>query len=78
MFGLRPLAFQSVLLGCGLSFFIGGGWTVHSCDYVRFGFRHSGAVHSRGCIRCGFRHSGAVRFAVTLGFAISFAGLPLP
>ena len=94
MFGLRPLAFQSVLLGCGLSFFIGGGWTVHSCDYVRFGFGHSGtvhscdcirfgfghsgAVHSRGCIRCGFRHSGVVRFAVTLGFAISFAGLPLP
>ena len=62
VFGLRSLAFQSVLLGCGLSFFIGGGWAAHSCDYVRFGFRHSGAVH----------------FAVTLGFAISFAGPPLP
>ena len=37
-----------------------------------------GTVHSRGCIRCGFGHSGVVRFAVTLGFAISFAGLPLP
>ena len=78
MFGLRSLAFQSVLLGCGLSFFIGGGWAVHSCDYVGFGFGHSGTVHSCDYVRFGFRHSGAVRFAVTLGFAISFAGLPLP
>ena len=78
MFGLRPLAFQSALLGCGLSFFIGGGWAVHSRGYIRFGFGHSGAVHSCDCIRFGFRHSGAARFAVTLGFAISFAGLLLP
>ena len=94
MFGLRPLAFQSVLLGCGLSFFIGGGWTVHSCGCFGFGFGHSGAVHSCGCIRFGFRHSGTVHscdyirfgfghsgtvhFAVTLGLAISFAGLLLP
>ena len=36
VFGLRSLAFQKITLGFGLSFFIGGVWTVRSCGYVAF------------------------------------------
>ena len=36
VFGLRSLAFQKITLGFGLSFFIGGVWTVRSCGYVMF------------------------------------------
>ncbi len=36
VFGLGLFAFQWISLGLYRTFFIGGGWTVHSCGYVAF------------------------------------------
>ena len=36
VFGLGLFAFQWISLGLYRTFFVGGGWTVHSCGYVAF------------------------------------------